>query len=43
MAHLRIFISFEFDKDNNLMDSFFRQAREQSQHRVRHCVKGGGV
>ena len=29
MANLRIFISFEFDKD--------RQAREQSQHRVRNC------
>ena len=37
MANLRIFISFEFDKDNNLKDSFFRQAREQSQHRVRNC------
>ncbi len=37
MANLRIFVSFEFDQDNNLKNSFFRQAREQSQHRVRNC------
>ena len=37
MANLRIFVSFEFDKDNDLKNSFFRQAREQTQHRVRNC------
>ena len=37
MANLRIFVSFEFDQDNNLKNSFFRQAREQSRHRVRNC------
>ena len=26
-----------FDKDNNLKNSFYEQAREQTQHRVRNC------
>ena len=37
MASLNIFVSFEFDKDNNLKNSFFRQAQEQTHHRVRNC------
>ena len=37
MANLRIFVSFEFDKDNSLKNNFLRQAREQSQHRVSNC------
>ena len=32
-----MFVSFEFDKDNNLKNSFYEQAREQTQHRVRNC------
>ena len=31
-----MFVSFEFDKDNNLKNSFYEQARKQSQHRVRN-------
>ena len=37
MARLNIFVSFEFEKDNNLKNSFYFQARQQSQHRVRNC------
>ena len=37
MARLNIFVSFEFDKDNNLKSSFYGQAREHTQHRVRNC------
>ena len=34
MAKLSIFVSFEFDKDNNLRNSFYRQAKEETPHRV---------
>ena len=37
MARLNIFVSFEFEKDNNLKNSFYEQAKKQSQHRVRNC------
>ena len=37
MATLNIFVSFEFDKDRNLRDSFYEQAKLQTQHRVRNC------
>ena len=37
MARLNIFISFEFDKDNSLKNSFYDQAREHTQHRARNC------
>ena len=37
MASLNIFVSFEFDKDNNLKNSFFAQARKHTRHRVRNC------
>lgn len=36
MATLDIFVSFEFDKDRDLRDSFYEQARLQTQHRVRN-------
>lgn len=37
MATLNIFVSFEFDKDNDLKNNFYEQAREKTQHRVRNC------
>ena len=37
MATLRIFVSFEFDKDNSLKNSFLTQAKEQTLHRVTNC------
>ena len=37
MARLNIFVSFEFERDNNLKNSFYVQARDQTQHRVRNC------
>ena len=37
MARLNIFVSFEFEEDNNLKNSFYVQAREQTQHQVRNC------
>ena len=36
MATMYIFVSFEFDKDRDLRDSFYDQARLQTQHRVRN-------
>ena len=37
MPSLNIFLSFEFDKDNDLKNNFYEQARELTQHRVRNC------
>ena len=34
MSSLRIFVSFEFDKDNDLKNQFFTQAKDLSPHRV---------
>ena len=34
MSSLKIFASFEFDKDNDLKNNFFEQAKEHSPHRV---------
>ena len=34
---LNIFVSFEFDKDNELKNSFYRQAETETKHRVRNC------
>ena len=34
MTKLRIFVSFEFEKDNNLKNNFYNQARDQTLHRV---------
>ena len=30
-------MSFEFDKDNNLKNSFFDQASKHTQHRITNC------
>lgn len=37
MPLLNIFASFEFDKDNELKNNFFRQAEDNSEHQVRNC------
>ena len=37
MATLNIFVSFEFDKDDDLKNNFYEQARKQSHLRVRNC------
>ena len=37
MPTLNIFVSFEIDKDNDLKNNFYEQARELTQHRVRNC------
>ncbi len=37
MATLNIFASFEFDKDKNLKNSFYEQARNETRHRVHNC------
>ena len=34
MATVKVFVSFEFDKDQDLKNNFFQQAKEQSPHRV---------
>ena len=36
MAVLKIFVSFEFDKDLDLRNNFYEQAKELTQHRVRN-------
>ena len=36
MAEVRIFLSFEFDKDDHLRSDFYAQARENSSHRVKN-------
>ena len=37
MPSLSIFVSFEFDRDDDLKNNFYEQAREHTQHRVRNC------
>ena len=37
MPTLNIFVSFEFDKDNDLKNNFYTQAKEHTQHRIRNC------
>ncbi len=37
MPRLKIFVSFEFDKDNDLKNNFFEQAKGHSPHRVSNC------
>ena len=37
MAILNIFVSFEFDKDQDLKNNFYRQAKEETNHRIRDC------
>ena len=36
MPIVKIFVSFEFGKDNGLKESFYKQAEGQSQHRIRN-------
>lgn len=36
MARLNIFVSFEFEKDSSLKNSFYSQARRYSRHRIRN-------
>ena len=36
MATIDIFASFEFDKDRDLKENFYRQAEDHSPHRVRN-------
>ena len=37
MPTLNIFVSFEFDKDNDLKGHFYTQAKEHTQHHIRNC------
>ena len=37
MATLNIFVSFEFDQDRDLQNNFYRQAEEETEHRIRDC------
>ena len=37
MPILNIFVSFEFDKDKDLQNSFYQQAQEKTNHRIRDC------
>ena len=37
MPTLNIFVSFEFDKDKNLQNNFYRQAKEETTHCIRDC------
>ena len=32
-----IFVSSEFDKDKDLQNNFYRQAKEETNHRIRGC------
>ena len=34
---LNIFVSFEFDKDQDLKNNFYRQADRETNHRIRNC------
>ena len=36
MPNLKIFVSFEFDKDGDLKNNFFEQAKDNSPHRVKN-------
>ena len=37
MPTLSIFVSFEFDNDKDLQNNFYRQAEEETNHRIRDC------
>ena len=37
MPALNIFVSFEFDKDLDLKNNFYRQAKQETTHRIRDC------
>ena len=36
MPVVKIFVSFEFGKDNDLKNAFYKQAEDQSQHSIRN-------
>ncbi len=36
MPIVKIFVSFEFGKDNDLKNSFYKQAADESRHRIRN-------
>ena len=36
MSIVKIFVSFEFGKDNDLKNSFYKQAEDKSQHSIRN-------
>ncbi len=37
MPTLNIFVSFEFDKDNDLRNNFYGQAKQETNHRIVNC------
>lgn len=37
MTTLNIFVSFEFNKENELKNNFYSQAEEHCPHRIRNC------
>lgn len=37
MATLNVFVSFTFDKDKDLQNNFYRQAEENTNHRIGDC------
>ena len=37
MATLNVFVSFEFDKDDDLKNNFYEQAKDQTNLRIRNC------
>ena len=37
MATINVFVSFEFDKDNDLKNNFYQQAKTLTQHRIGNC------
>ena len=37
MSTLKIFVSFEFDKDSELRNSFYEQAKKETLHRIHNC------
>ena len=37
MATLDVFVSFAFDKDGDLKESFYEQAKKNTTHRLRNC------
>ena len=37
MSTLNIFVSFEFGKDHELQNNFYRQAEEETDHKIRDC------
>ena len=37
MPTLNVFVSFEFDKDKDLQNNFYEQAKTNTQHRIKNC------